>query len=114
MKIKITSPGKPYPLFSADIAGDVTLSEVFNGIGILTEDKHLFGIAQRDTGLEIVCPDGAMVEIKINEQGKPFVVAHGVKDMGPVCNHPIIEVTEKGDHWCPSCHWSDDDDMETS
>lgn len=78
MNFKITSPGKLHPVFSADIAGDVTLSKVFNGVGILTEDEHLFGVSQRDSGLEVVCPDGAMIEIKINEQGKPFVVAHGI------------------------------------
>ena len=30
------------------------------------------------------------------------------------CDHLSMTVTEKGDKWCPSCHWTDDDDMETS
>lgn len=29
------------------------------------------------------------------------------------CQHPLT-VTEKGDHWCPGCHWTDDDGKETS
>lgn len=29
------------------------------------------------------------------------------------CMHTIV-VTEKGDHWCPRCDWTDDDDKETS
>jgi len=79
MRIKINPPGKHFSTVDADITGDVTLSEVFNGVGIFTEDKHLFGVAQRDTGLEVKCPDGAMVEIKVDEQGNTFVVAHGIK-----------------------------------
>jgi len=30
------------------------------------------------------------------------------------CEHPKTKVTEKGDRWCPDCHWTDDDGKETS
>lgn len=32
----------------------------------------------------------------------------------PNCSHPEMQFTPGGDHWCPDCHWTDDDDMETS
>jgi ribosomal protein S27AE len=31
----------------------------------------------------------------------------------PDC-HNELTVTEKGDHWCDKCHWTDDDDLEIS
>lgn len=53
MKIKFRAPGSADLLFEAVLCGDVELSEVYNGVGIQTEDAH-FGIAARDCGLEIV------------------------------------------------------------
>lgn len=75
------TPGEvtePY-LFTQIKYGKVVLTKVFNGVEILTEDNHRFGIAQRDTGLEIICPDGAMVEVKIDDNGNTFVAAHGIE-----------------------------------
>jgi len=80
MRIKVNTLGESHTILDAEILGDTTLSKVFNGIEILTEDNHKFGIAQRDTGIEVKCPDGAMIEIKIDEEGDTFVAAHGVKD----------------------------------
>jgi len=51
----------------------ITLSELFCEIEIKTEDGHRFGISQRDTGLEIMCPDGTLVGVKVGEDGKTFV-----------------------------------------
>jgi hypothetical protein len=45
---------------------EVTLSKIFNGVKIRTEDGTEFGIALRDSGLEITCPDGTMVGVKLH------------------------------------------------
>lgn len=31
-----------------------------------------------------------------------------------LCEHRSLNFTEKGFKWCPDCHWTDDDDKETS
>ncbi len=56
---------------------EVTLSKVFNGVAIRTEDGAEFGIALRDTGLEIHCPDGTMVGIKQLPGGETFITRTG-------------------------------------
>jgi hypothetical protein len=83
MKLKIVAPGEPCNrnTVEAEIAGTVTLSEVFAGISIVTEDdgatgSQRFGIVQRDSGLEIYCPDGAMLEIGITDSGETCVKAY--------------------------------------
>ncbi len=77
MKIEVKSLGEhPYTTLEAEISGKVTLSKVFSGIGIRTEGGALFGIAQRDSGLEITCPDGTHVGVKIYEGGER--VCHGM------------------------------------
>ena len=52
------------------------LSSVFNGIVIATEDGH-FGIAQRDTGIEIKTPDGSLVGVKVDRTGRVAVEIDG-------------------------------------
>lgn len=83
MKMKVIAWGQAVPrsTMEADISGDVIFSEVFNGLSIVTEEDQRFGICQRGSGIEIVCPDGAMIEIKINEEGETYVVSH-------TCNRP--------------------------
>lgn len=55
MKIKITEPGYPdiQPLEIDLECREVTLREVYNGIGIET-DQGRFGIAERDGGIEVM------------------------------------------------------------
>ena len=47
-----------------DSSGEVTLSEVFNGVGMRTVEGVVYGICQRDSGLEITSPDGTLVGVK--------------------------------------------------
>ena len=42
----------------------VRITQAFSAVMIETEDGALYGVALRDSGLEIVCPDGALVGIK--------------------------------------------------
>jgi hypothetical protein len=71
MKIKVKSLGDlTHTTLEAEITGHVTISEVFTGVGIVTEDGAVFGVALRDSGLEIKCPDGTLVGIKRFEGGE--------------------------------------------
>jgi len=56
-------------------------------------------------------PNGAIAAIRID-----FLdfESHGIDDEPLPCEHLAMTITEKGDQWCPSCHWTDDDDMEIS
>lgn len=56
--------------WSIDDKGDLTLSEVYNGVGIKT-DQGLIGIAQRDSGIEVVLEtkDGCLFWSSTNEWG---------------------------------------------
>lgn len=66
MNIEIKSVHGGPVVAAVTVDGPVTLSKVFSGVGIRTEDGLCFGIAQRDTGLEIRCPDGALIGIKVS------------------------------------------------
>jgi hypothetical protein len=78
MKMQIIPRGQavPHSTMEADISGEVFLSKVFEGVIITTEENQRFGVCQRDSGLEVNCPDGAMVEIKFDEAGEVYVVSH--------------------------------------
>jgi len=44
----------------------IILSEIFSGIGIKTTEGVTYGVCLRDSGLEIICPDGTFVSVKRN------------------------------------------------
>jgi hypothetical protein len=81
VKIEVNTFGEdPHKILEAKLGiANVTLSEVFSGISIKTEDGAEYGVALRDSGLEIVCPDGALVGVKRyegsqrREHGETFV-----------------------------------------
>ena len=75
MQIKIKTFGQDsHTILKAEVGvALVTLSKVFSGIEIVTEEGQAFGIAQRDNGLEITAPDGTMVGVKLNRTGKTVV-----------------------------------------
>jgi hypothetical protein len=54
-------------------SGQVVLSKVFNPVGIRTEDDGVFYVCQRDSGLEIKCPNGALIGVKMTEGGRVLV-----------------------------------------
>jgi len=53
--------------------GTVHLSNVFSGVEIETLDDGSYGICQRDSGLEIQCPDGTLVGVKVDTEGKVVI-----------------------------------------
>jgi hypothetical protein len=59
------APGTQVKHFECEVRGDIHVTEIFNALVIKTEDGHQFGLCQRDSGLEIHCPDGTLVGIKI-------------------------------------------------
>jgi hypothetical protein len=58
---------------------EVTLSKIFNGVKIVTEDGAEFGVCLRDTGLEIKCPGGELVGVKLCSKDH-----HAMRDTGEV------------------------------
>lgn len=75
MKVKVTDA---HDSLVGELVGvSAELTEVFCGIFIHTEDGHRFGIAQRDFGLEIICPDRAVINVQVDEHGKTFVTRNG-------------------------------------
>ena len=73
MKIEIDERGNGQkPIFEAKVSGEVILSEAYSGLGIRTIEGVVYGVALRDSGLEIVCPDGTLVGIKrLNYESEP-------------------------------------------
>ncbi len=68
--ITVGKSGEVQDVFAGEFSGcEVTLSEVFNGVGIRTVEGKLFGIAQRDNGLEIKCPHGELIGLKYDQAG---------------------------------------------
>ena len=55
----------------------VCLSEMFNGVLVTTTDPNVFGICQRDNGLEITAPDGTVVGVKVGHLGKTVIERNG-------------------------------------
>lgn len=64
MKIRISNPQVDQSVTYEGLL-DVTLSKVFNGVLIRTEEGDEFGVALRDTGLEIKCPDGTVIGVML-------------------------------------------------
>ena len=78
MKITIKDPDSEVVAVMEVPGGTVHLSNVFNGVGIETLDDGVFGVCQRDSGLEIQCPDGTLVGVKLDTEGK-VVIERGCK-----------------------------------
>lgn len=65
MKLEINERGNgAKPIFEAKVSGEVILSEVYSGFGIRTTEGVVYSVCLRDSGLEIICPDGALVGVK--------------------------------------------------
>ena len=60
--------GREVTVTQVSAAGHVELREVFTGVGIVTAAGRQFGIAQRDSGLEITCPDGTLIGVKLRHE----------------------------------------------
>ena len=63
-------------------AGEIILSDVFNAIGIET-DAGLFGIAQRDSGIEVTLDD----ELGLAFDGDPYGL------LARSCEAPRVQLT---------------------
>ena len=63
--------------------GTVHLSNVFSGVGIETLDDGVFGVCQRDSGLEITCPDGTLVGVKLDSETGEVVIERNRGTVNP-------------------------------
>jgi len=72
MIVKINSfgdPDDPTPVATLEVSGPAELSSVFSPVTIVTEEGKRFHVCQRDSGIEVKCPDGALVAIYLNADG---------------------------------------------
>ena len=78
MRLRVTPRNRlGLRIAEVELEGDVELSKVFSGLTIVTEAGDCFGIAQRDSGIEIVAQgesDHRIVSIQKDQLGRLYVI----------------------------------------